>query len=432
MRLSFGLLLFSAAVSVDALSAGTLVGFASLPAPTFLPGPTSGQFIGGGPFNGFTAPFVNQQPLQGVSGVLINGNGTYTILTDNGFGAKTNSADALLYFTTVTIDFKTASGGTGTVTPVSATFLTDPNSLAGFPTTYASTNYPNGSNDIPVPAVIANSKALTGFDFDPESIRRVADGSYWIGEEFGPFLIHVDANGQLLEAPIALPGVQAPQNPSLGSNTPNLGTSRGFEGMALSWDGSKLYPMLEGAVTGDPNVALRIYEFDLATKSYTGDFWRYQMDSATHAIGDLTAVNKFQFLVIERDNGQGATAAFKKVFLIDVRNIDANGYVQKTELVDLLNIADPDDLNGDGSTVFRFPFVTIEGVDIFDANTILITNDNNFPFSSGRAVGVADNNEFIKIRLNSPLQLVPEPGTFALAGAVLLALIAGRIGARKC
>src|SRR5262245_62018539 len=54
------------------VEAQTLEGFASLPADTFEPGPTSGQFIAA--TNGRTPPFVNRQPLQGVSSVLRTSN----------------------------------------------------------------------------------------------------------------------------------------------------------------------------------------------------------------------------------------------------------------------------------------------------------------------------------------------------------------------
>ncbi|WP_425581710.1 esterase-like activity of phytase family protein [Streptosporangium vulgare] len=37
-----------------------------------------------------------------------------------------------------------------------------------------------------------------------ESIVRTYHGTYWIGDEFGPFLLH-SLLGQLLDAPIPLP-----------------------------------------------------------------------------------------------------------------------------------------------------------------------------------------------------------------------------------
>jgi hypothetical protein len=41
------------------------------------------------------------------------------------------------------------------------------------------------------------------------------------------------------------------------------------------------------------------------------------------------------------------------------------------------------------------PFVTIENVDRVDATHIIVGNDNNLPFSSGRSLGKADDNEFV-------------------------------------
>lgn len=116
--------------------------------------------------------------------------------------------------------------------------------------------------------------------------------------------------------------------------------------------------------------------------------------------------------MIERDGGQGdpgdsrftSPARFKKIFRIDLDQVDAAGNLEKTEVVDLLNIYDPRDIAGDGrtNTVFRFPFTTIEDVLVLDNNRLLIINDNNYPGSAGRQFGVPDDNEFIVVH-TSPL-----------------------------
>jgi glycerophosphoryl diester phosphodiesterase len=154
----------------------------------------------------------------------------------------------------------------------------------------------------------------------------------------------------------------------------NLARSRGFEGMAFSPDRSTLYPLLEGTVVGDPAGALRIYKFDVPTSAFTGLVGLYQMEAPNHAIGDFTPINTKEFLVVERDGGQGATAKFKKIFKVDLSQI-SNGFVRKEEVVDLLNLSDPNDLNSDGRTIFDFPFETIENVLVLDENTILVAND---------------------------------------------------------
>jgi glycerophosphoryl diester phosphodiesterase len=185
---------------------------------------------------------------------------------------------------------------------------------------------------------------------------------------------------------------------------PNLAGSRGFEGMAYSPDRTTLYPLLEGTVDGDPEKSLRIYEFDVAAKEYKGLVGYYGTEVAGHAIGDFTPINENEFLVIERDGGQGESAQFKKIYKVDLSKQDATGFVEKVEIVDLLNVQDPNDLNGDGKTTFDFPFVTIEDVLVIDQNTILVANDNNYPFSVGRGPDI-DNNEIIILKLDQPLNL---------------------------
>jgi hypothetical protein len=201
--------------------------------------------------------------------------------------------------------------------------------------------------------------------------------------------------------------VQGPQNPFLSGATPNLNSSSGFEGMAINTSRTKLYPLLEGSVVGDPAKSLRISEFDLAKEAYTGRTLLYRLEEQGTNIGDFTAVSDHEFLIIER-NGATATSTtgtpYKHIFLIDLDRVDASGYVAKTDLVDLMNVSDPHDLNGDGSTQFTFPYVTIESVLILDARTLLVINDNNFPGGGGRTTA-PDNTEFLKIRLDQPLDV---------------------------
>ncbi|WP_066949645.1 esterase-like activity of phytase family protein [Microtetraspora fusca] len=368
----------TAAPPADTFGRATLTGFAVLPAETFVPGSEpSGSAIGAGPFNGISAPFAGQ-PVQGFSGVVRRSDGTFDVLSDNGFGNKANSADFLLRVHHIRPDVST-----GTVTVLGGFNLSDPERHIRFPLT-------------------RQDRVLTGADFDVESIVRASDGTYWIGDEFGPFLLHFSADGELLGAPIPLPGVKAPENPDLGGEAPNLGSSKGFEGMARSVDGKRLYPLLEGTVAGDEPGTLRMYEFDVHKSAYTKRRWIYPLESPSNAIGDAITVDRHRFLVIERDNEQGDAAKFKRVYLADTRDRDHDGKLDKTLVADLLDLANPKKIGGFGTT-FRFPFQTIEDIALLDDQTLAILNDNNFPFSSGRTAGKPDANEFITVRLARPL-----------------------------
>jgi hypothetical protein len=393
----------------------TLLSRAVLPADTFAPGPPSGFAITGDT-NGRKVPFAGQ-PVQGFSGVLRKWNGNYLVLVDNGFGAKGNSADSRLRWYEVAPNFKSKNDGSGTVTVIGYTELSDPN------------------RQVPWPIVNENlDRVLTGADFDLESFRQVADNSFWYGEEFGPYLLHTDVTGKLLEPPIPtpyppalapfarnLPYIQSPDNPAFANlanqsarqAAANLPSSKGFEGMALNTSGTKLYPLLEGALVDDPiRTRLLIQEFDLATKKYTGNYWFYPLSDPGNAIGDMTAINDHQFLVIERDNGQGASAKFKRIYTIDLRAAGADGTLAKELTVDLMAITDRNGLTQPEAgalglgPIFSFPFVTIEDVYPVDDQTLLVINDNNFPFSSGRRPGKApDDSEFILLHLPTRLRL---------------------------
>ena len=104
----------------------------------------------------------------------------------------------------------------------------------------------------------------------------------------------------------------------------------------MSPSGRFLFPLLEGTVAGDDAINgttrknLRISKFDTKQQSYTGDTWIYQLEPDGTNIGDMTAINDHQFLVIER-NGVTATSTsgvpFKKIFIADL-----TGRVERREL----------------------------------------------------------------------------------------------------
>ncbi|MEM9537223.1 MAG: alkaline phosphatase, partial [Cyanobacteria bacterium P01_E01_bin.45] len=173
-----------------------LEGFASLPADTFAEGPPAGGDDGdGNPIdaNGRTGPF-DGQPVQGFSGVQFapGGDGsTFWFLSDNGFGAKANSSDYLLRLYQVDPDFVGSEGGDGDVDVQGFVQLSDPDNLIPF-------DIQNESS---------SDRHLTGSDFDIESFTIDANGDIWVGDEFGPYLLHFNAEGTLLEAPIPTPNI---------------------------------------------------------------------------------------------------------------------------------------------------------------------------------------------------------------------------------
>lgn len=434
--LALSLLAASVALAHDADDESfRLSGWAEISSAYRHPGPVSGQFAA--PANGVTPPYQGQ-PIPGFSGMIASRlRGTFIALPDNGFGAQGNSADFVIGFYHVTPRFKTQGDGTMSRGPVRVhdfTPFSDPHGflddsfIANGPVYTRANYYPPPVAQTAVDASIKNGKWLTGADFDVESIARMNDGSFWVGEEFGPYLLHFDADGQLLSAPVRHPVLRAPQNPAnTPANPANLPSSRGFESMTRNGDGSKLYLTTEASIDSEPDKRLlEIYEFDTRREQYTRRVFKYAKDSSDFitggtndasnifVTGDMTHVAGDRYIVIERDDFQGPPSSAnpprqKKLYLIDLSEVDrATGLLKKRLLVDLLDIDDPKDIGGPLAEIppkkFNFPLQSVESVTPVDPFTLLVGLDNNYPGGNGRVPGTPDGTEIITLRSTEPLQ----------------------------
>ncbi len=240
--------------------------------------------------------------------------------------------------------------------------------------------------------------------FDPEGVRVSGCGhSIFVSDEYGPYLYEFSLasgkrvralpvpNKYLIDYPSATPGVE------LGNNVAGRQANRGMEGLAISPDGSKLYgimqsPLLQDGALDAANsrigVNTRIVEIDTASGA-TREFL-YVLDSRSHGISEILAVNGREFLVLERDGRAGSAAVVKKIYKIDIagatdiralKQLPATGIpagitpVSKSLFIDLLDPAF-------GLAGASFP-EKIEGLafgpDLADGrHLLLVTSDNDF------------------------------------------------------
>lgn len=153
--------------------------------------------------------------------------------------------------------------------------------------------------------------------FDPEGIRVGPNGTFFVSDEYGPYIYEFDHIGRLLRR-IAVPAKFAISTPSADPNQELLGNAsgrqanRGMEGLAISPDGTTLYGLMQNALIQDHGlnpgtvdrlgVNNRILKINLVT-GQTNEYV-YVVDAINRGQGanELLAINDHEFLVIERDN----------------------------------------------------------------------------------------------------------------------------------
>ncbi|MDX2204307.1 MAG: esterase-like activity of phytase family protein [Hyphomicrobiaceae bacterium] len=369
---------------------------------------------------GVSLPFGGQ-PVQGHSGIKRMPDGSYWIITDNGFGSRANSADSMLFLNHYRIDWEK-----GSLERLATIFLHDPDKKVPFRIVHEGTE----------------KRYLTGSDLDIEGFQWIGE-TLWIGDEFGPYVIKADRSGRVLGVfetmadgkPVRSPDhwqVASPSAPGAAYTNVNLRRSKGYEGFAASKDGRFLYGLLEGPLWDaekkdwekvEGKEAARILEFDVAAERFTGRFWHFVLEQNGNAIGDFNMLDATTGLIIERDNGEGTQdkacpkgqkgetcfsdlAKLKRIVKIEMTDANVGKPVRKIAYIDLMKIRDPDrkarkPLN-DG--VLTFPFFTIENVDVVDAAHIVVGNDNNLPFSSSREPNAADDNELVLLEVGAFLK----------------------------
>ena len=196
---------------------------------------------------------------------------------------------------------------------------------------------------------VGDSSALD-IRFDPEGVALSRSGSFFISDEYGPYIHEFNRQGHLLQR-IAVPETFLIANPtgtvdSAGNsfelypsfNVSGRQANRGMEGLAITPDGRYLIGIMQNALIQDNGLNSstppgrrglnnRILKIDLKT----GQTWEYVyvVDAINQGRGvnDLLAINDHQLLAVERDNrslvptppNAAETPNLKRIYKIDLR-----------------------------------------------------------------------------------------------------------------
>jgi hypothetical protein len=285
--------------------------------------------------------------------------------------------------------------------------------------------------------------------YDPEGLVALPDGSFWVSDEYGPFITHFRADGREIQR-------LSPYDGTLPAELKNRVANRGMEGLTITPDGKTLVGMMQSGlqqpdlpldsegkpVDGKKNAPTRIVTYNLRNgETHEYLFMLDEPGPLKTANSEITALSNNTFLIDERDSLFPSATGYKKLWkvslegatdvgpeahvrgaeykgpegglLIGGKTIEATVWGQKTAEAEAT-------LEGDGiapvssslyldidelltklnSTDAFFDHDKVEGVAVLEGGRrIVISNDNDFGISEVKAAETPS---------GLPWQLVPK------------------------
>ena len=164
---------------------------------------------------------------------------------------------------------------------------------------------------------------------DPEGLAALNDGSFWISDEYGPHLVHYDADGIEL-ARINPFANDERNNVIINSKTillpaefANRRANRGMESLTITPDQTTLVGVIESSLDNPDKVGrdadvTRIITINVVT-GYIAQYL-YRLDTAKHVNSGIVAINDHEFYIIEHDRKMPLQEvnAQKHIYKIDI------------------------------------------------------------------------------------------------------------------
>jgi hypothetical protein len=258
-----------------------------------------------------------------------------------------------------------------------------------------------------VSAATESAKSMNGdtvpYDvegIDPEGLVALEDGSYWISEEYGPSLLHVSSDGEILERWVP----EGMEKDIAGANYPVYGKlpailkqrklNRGMEALTITPDGRKLIVAMQSALqnpdssTSKSSRIVRFLTVDLKAKKVDG-MYAYEMNPPQDfAIEGASKVKSGDLKI-------SAIAYFKNKLLIQERTDDTmkifefklgeNLLGSKLALSQKSPTLEEKSVDSSMKKIFwdasqfavKLP-AKIEGMIVLNDTSILLVNDNDF------------------------------------------------------
>ena len=188
---------------------------------------------------------------------------------------------------------------------------------------------------------------------DPEGLAALQDGSFWVSDEYGPHLVHYDANGVEIARINAFANDE--RNNVMVEGKPILlpteftkrRANRGMEALTITPDQTTLVGIMESSMdnpdkSGRLSSLVRMVTINLVSGQIAQ--YLYRLDNAAHVTSGIVALNDHEFYLIEHDRkfplqDKSAQKLIYKIDIAhatDIETILNDGSVRQDETVGLI------------------------------------------------------------------------------------------------
>lgn len=256
-----------------------------------------------------------------------------------------------------------------------------------------------------------NPIKLDDYGLDGEGLVALSDGTFWISDEYGPHIVHFNAEGIEIGRINAF-ATDTRNTYTLPAEFANRRANRGMEGLAVTPDETTLVGIMQSTMYNPSsavkvNDIVRIVTINL-TNGNVGQYL-YKQEKTQNSQSGIVALSNTEFVVIERDGKfyNEDTSAMKHLYKIDISNatnietITATTDLTQDDSLGLLingktleEITLEDDgwatlANAGINTISKtllvdlvaetgYPHDKLEGMWLINDNTIGVINDDDF------------------------------------------------------
>lgn len=201
-----------------------------------------------------------------------------------------------------------------------------------------------------------------GRGIDTEGLALAPDSTFWVSDEYGPHLLHFDAEGILIEE-------YSPFNGKLPAHYARRQPNRGMEGLCINSTGTFLYGAMQSPLESDSPAILKQHVplFSIDTESNQIHEYAYPLDNDDTGVSALACINDSTLLVLERDGKfPGQDESCKRIYRVVLSPSDTITLLTKSLAVDIL------------SAVPEYDHDKPEGMAIMNDSILGIVNDDDF------------------------------------------------------